>query len=259
MRLEGKTAFVTGAATGIRGEVQGIGGATAWLFAREGAKVVVADINDDLGRRTVDQIRGEGHDALFLHLDVRQEAEWVAAIHTTVSVFGRLDILVNNAGTGTEARQTVEHTTVETWDGQMAVHAKGAFLGIKHSIPKMRKTGGGSIVNISSIHGIVGNRRHTAYQAAKGAVRILTKTAAVQYASDHIRVNSVHPGYTMTPMIAPMLSSQPKVVQASLEEVPMGRLASSDEVAYGILFLASDESSFVTGAELVIDGGVIAQ
>ena len=259
MRLEGKGALVTGAATGIRGEIQGIGGATAWLFASEGAKVVVADINEDLGQKTADQIRSDGRDALYLHLDVRQEDEWAAAVHTTVSTFGRLDILVNNAGTGTEARQTVEHTTVETWDGQMAVHAKGAFLGMKHSVPEMRKAGGGSIVNISSIHGIVGTYTLTAYQAAKGAVRILTKAAAVQHASDGIRVNSVHPGYTMTPMIAPILSSEPDVVEARLEEVPMGRLASSDEVARGILFLASDESSFVTGAELVIDGGVTAQ
>ena len=141
MRLEGKVAIVTGAATGISGEVQGIGGATAWLFAREGAKVVVADIDDDLGQTTADQIRGDRLEALFLHLDVRQEGEWAAAVHATVSTFGRLDILVNNAGTGTEARQTVEHTTVEIWDGQMAVHAKGAFLGIKHSVQEMQKGG----------------------------------------------------------------------------------------------------------------------
>jgi cyclopentanol dehydrogenase len=258
MRLEGKVALITGAATGISGEIQGIGGAAAWLFSREGAKVVVADIDDELGRKTVDQIRGERGDALFLHLDVRREDEWAAAVRTAVSTYGRLDILVNNAGTGTEAAQTVEHTTVEIWDGQMAVHAKGAFLGIKHSIPEMRAAGGGSIVNVSSMHGIVGTSSVTAYQAAKGAVRILTKAAAIQYARDGIRVNSVHPGYTMTPMIADTLS-KPEVLRARLTEVPMGRVAASAEIAYAILYLASDESSYVTGAELVIDGGVTAQ
>jgi cyclopentanol dehydrogenase len=259
MKLVNKTAIVTGAATGILGEIQGIGGATARLFASEGANVVVADINDDLGQRTAEQIRSEGNNALFLHLDVRQENEWTAVVHKTVSTFGSLDILVNNAGTGSEARQTVEHTTVEIWDGQMDVHAKGAFLGMKHAIPEMRKIGGGSIVNISSIHGIVGTSTVTAYQAAKGAVRILTKAAAIQYANDNIRVNSVHPGYTLTPMMEPILSSRPDIVRACLKEVPMGRLASANEIAYGIMFLASDESSFVTGAELVIDGGVTAQ
>jgi cyclopentanol dehydrogenase len=141
----------------------------------------------------------------------------------------------------------------------MDVHAKGAFLGMKHAIPEMRKVGGGSIVNISSIHGIVGTSTVTAYQAAKGAVRILTKAAAIQYANDNIRVNSVHPGYTLTPMMEPILSSRPDIVRACLKEVPMGRLASANEIAHGIMFLASDESSFVTGAELVIDGGVTAQ
>ena len=258
MRLEGKVALITGAATGVRGETKGIGGACAWLFAREGARLVLADINDELGRTTASQIAEDGAGARYVHLDVRNEHEWTGAVDAGVSAYGRLDILVNNAGTGTEASQTVEHTTVETWDNQMAVHAKGNFFGMKHAIPAMRESGGGSIVNISSIHGIVGTFTVTAYQAAKGAIRILTKAAAIQYAGEGIRVNSVHPGYTLTPMTTAMFSD-PEITENRLAEIPMGRVASSDEIAQGVLYLASDEASYVTGAELVIDGGVTAQ
>jgi NAD(P)-dependent dehydrogenase (short-subunit alcohol dehydrogenase family) len=258
LRLDGKVALITGAATGVRGQTRGIGGACAWLFAREGARLVLADINDDLGRTTASQIGEDGADALYVHLDVRREREWAEAVDAAVSAYGRLDVLVNNAGTGTEASQTVEHTTVETWDNQMAVHAKASFLGMKHAIPAMRRAGGGSIVNISSIHGIVGTFTVTSYQAAKGAIRILTKAAAVQYAGEGIRVNSVHPGYTMTPMTT-LMFSDPEITESRLSEIPMGRIASSDEIAQGVLYLASDDASYVTGAELVIDGGVTAQ
>ncbi len=255
MRLDGKVALITGAATGVRGELMGIGGASAWLFSAEGAKVVVSDIDDETGETTAAQIRNSGSDAEYVHLDVTKSADWDHAIGTTVSKFGGLDVLVNNAGTG--ARFTVEETTEEIWDQQMAVHAKGAFLGIKRAIPEMRKGGGGSIINISSIFGIIGSPASTAYHAAKGAIRLLTKTAAVQYASDGIRVNSVHPGFTLTPLTVVQFEDR-DLIDSRLAGVPMRRLGESDEIANGILYLASDESSFVTGAELVIDGGFTA-
>jgi cyclopentanol dehydrogenase len=226
MRLAGKVALITGAAAGVQGELMGFGGAAAWLFARERAKVVLGDIKDEMGERTAAQIQEQGGEALYLHLDVTREEDWTRALQTTVSRYGRLDVLVNNAGTG--ARFPVEETTEAVWDAQMDVHAKGVFLGTKHAIPEMRKAGGGSIVNISSIYGLVGSPTSTAYHAAKGAIRLFTKSAAIQYAKDNIRVNSVHPGYCLTPL-------------------------TSDG------YLASDESSFVTGAELVIDGGTTAQ
>ena len=256
MRLEGKVALISGAATGVEGELMGFGGASARLFVREGAKVVLSDVNEESGQKTAAQIRAAGGDALFLRLDVTSEQDWKNAIETTVSSFGRLDILVNNAGYGVLA--TVEETTEEMWDGQMNVHAKGVFLGTKHAIPEMRKVGGGSIINISSIQGLVGSPITTAYNAAKGAIRIFTKAAAIQYAPDSIRVNSVHPGFAMTPATQEPFSD-PELLNPFLASVPMGRLASAMEVANGILYLASDESSFVTGSELVIDGGVTAQ
>ena len=256
MRLAGKTALITGAATGVKGELVGIGGATAWLFVREGAKVVVADVNEEMGQTTAAQISESGGEAAFLRLDVTCEQDWVDAVQATVSRFGRLDILVNSAGSAD--RTTIEDTTEEIWDGQMNVHAKAAFLGTKHAIPEMRKLGGGSIINISSIAGLVGSPSGTAYNAAKGAMRLLTKSAALQYAREAIRVNSVHPGFALT-AITRELFSTPEGLESRLGTVPMGRLATVEEIAYGVLFLASDESSFVTGAELVIDGGMTAQ
>ena len=258
MRLKGKVALITGAATGEKGGLMGIGGASAWLFAREGAKVMAADINDALGERTVVQIRADGLEAAYVHLDVRNEAEWAKAVKATVSEYGRLDILVNCAGNARGSEYPVEATSREAWDNQMDIHAKGAFLGMKHAIPEMRKAGGGSIVNISSMHGIVGTFTVTAYQAAKGALRILSKAAAIQYAKDNIRVNSVHPGFTITPETAPMFTD-PAIHADRVNGVPMGRMAKPEEIAYAILYLASEESSYVTGAELVVDGGVIAQ
>ena len=256
MRLEGKAALITGAATGIEAKLMGFGGATAWLFAREGAKVALTDINDELGQTTASQIRSQGGDALFVHLDVTSEQEWVSAIETTVSNFGRLDVLVNNAGTG--GRSLVEETTVEKWEEQMNVHAKGVFLGTKHAIPEMRKVGGGSIVNISSIYGIVGSPTSAPYHAAKGASRLFTKAAAIQYAKENIRVNSVHPGYSTTPLTEEYFADRERY-EWLISRTPMGRLGNADDIAYGILYLASEESSFVTGSELVIDGGVTAQ
>ena len=256
MRLEGKVALVSGAATGVEGRLMGFGGATARLFAREGAKVVVTDINEEMGEKTVSQLREGGADALFTRLDVTSEQDWRDAVALTVSRFGRLDVAVNNAGTG--ARVHVLETTEEIWDGQMAVHAKGVFLGTKHAIGEMRKTGGGSIVNVSSIMGIVGSPSSAAYSAAKGAIRIFTKAAAIQYAEDNIRVNSVHPGYADTPLTEPFFTDS-QTRGRLLDTVPAGRMGTADDIAYGILYLASDESSYVTGAELVIDGGMTAR
>ena len=255
MRLEGKVALITGAAAGVEGELMGFGGAAARLFTREDAKVVLTDIKDELGQRTAAQIRESGGEALFLRLDVTSEQDWTEGIRATVSRFGRLDILVNCAGTG--AHSTVEATTVEYWDEQLAVHAKGTFLGTRHAIPEMRKAGGGSIINVSSIMGLVGSPTSTAYHAAQGAIRLFTKSAAIQYANDNIRVNSVHPGYALTPLTSDILDTDGR--RWRLARIPLGRLGNADDIAYGILYLASDESSFVTGAELVIDGGTTAQ
>ncbi len=256
MRLDGKVAFISGAATGVRGELMGIGGASAWLFVREGAKVVLGDINEEDGSRTAAQIRESGGEALFVRLDVTNEQDWIDAIRTTVNEFGKLDIIVNNAGT--VVRTFVEETTEEAWDGQMAVHAKGVFLGTKHAIPEMRKIGGGSIINISSILGLVGSPTSAAYSAAKGAIRLFTKSAAIQYAGDNIRINSVHPGYTTTPLTQ-RIFSEPETAARLLGTVPAGRYGTSEDIASGILFLASDESSYMTGSELVIDGGMTAR
>ncbi len=260
MRLEGKVALITGAATGERDGLQGIGGATAWAFIREGARVVVTDIDDELGNRTVVQMNEDGGEAFYLHLDVREEAEWVAAIEATIARFGRLDILVNNAGYGTkEGLLPIEETPVDVFDDYVSVNARGTFLGTKHAVPHLRKAGGGSIVNISSIDGIIGETVTIAsYQAGKGAIRIFTKAAAIELAKDNIRVNSVHPGYTTTPAGRKSSISQ-EVFDHLLSKVPLGRRALANEIANGVLYLASDDSSYVTGAELIIDGGVTAQ
>ncbi len=256
MRLQGKVALITGAATGIEGQTMGFGGASARLFAREGARVVLTDINESDGEKTAAQIAESGGDAIFKRLDVTSERDWSEAIDATMSRFGALNILVNNAGTG--ARTTVEETTEEIWDDQMNVHAKGVFLGTKHAIPDMRRAGGGSIINVSSIFGLIGSRSSTAYHAAKGAIRIFTKAAAVQYAPDNIRVNSVHPGFALTPLTKEAFSD-PELMAPRMASIPLGRLGNARDIANGILYLASDESSFVTGSELVIDGGVTAQ
>lgn len=256
MRLEGKVALISGAATGVQGQTMGFGGASAWLFAREGARVVLGDINDVLGEQTATQMRDDGFDATYVHLDVTNEEDWVNAIRTTVAAHRRLDVLVNNAGTS--ARSTVEETTEEVWDAQMDVHAKGVFLGTKHAIPEMRKVGGGSIINVSSMYGIVGSPTVTAYHAAKGASRSFTKAAAIQYAGENIRVNSVHPGYADTPLTEQYFSD-PERRKWLIGRTPIGRLGKADDIANGILYLASDESKWVTGSELVIDGGTTAQ
>jgi NAD(P)-dependent dehydrogenase (short-subunit alcohol dehydrogenase family) len=250
MRLENKVALISGGA-------RGMGAAEAILFAGEGAKVVIGDVLEDEGRQTEAQINESGGECLFLRLDVTSESNWQDAVATTVSRFGKLDILVNNAGIFPLG--TVEDTSEDLWDRVMAINAKGVFMGTKHAIPEMRKTGGGSIINISSIAGLIGSRGAAAYGASKGAVRIFTKSTAIQYAADGIRANSVHPGIIETPMSIPTILTTEEQRDTQINRTPLGRIGTADDVASGILFLASDESSFMTGSELVIDGGLTAQ
>ena len=258
MRLEGKVALIAGAANGLQGELMGIGGATAWLFSREGAKVVLGDVNDELGERTASQIRDSGAEALFVHLDVTSAAEWSKSVQTAVARFGRLDILVNSAGNPEPNLFTLEETTEEFWDEVMDVHARGMFLGMKHAVPRMRDSGGGSIINISSILGMVGKANRISYVSAKGAIRLMTKTIALEYAKENIRVNSVHPGSVLTPRSL-VRRTDPERRSGEESNIPLGRLAKAEEIANAILFLASGESSYVTGSELVVDGGLTAQ
>ena len=248
MRLEGKVALISGGA-------RGMGATKAKLFAREGAKVVIGDILEAEGRQTEAEINEIGGECRFIRLDVTSEADWARAVAEAVAIFGKLDILVNNAGIDQIA--SVEDTSESEWDLVMAINAKGVFLGTKAAIPEMRKAGGGSIVNISSIVALVGGRT-TGYAASKGAVRLLTKSTAIQYAAEGIRTNSVHPGVIETPMSQDLLAD-PAYREMRAQRIPMGRIGTSEDVAYGVLFLASDESSFMTGSELVIDGGQTAQ
>ena len=249
MRLEGKVALITGAA-------RGQGAAEARLFAQEGAKVILADVSDPEGIAVAAEIAEAGGGAIYVHLDVTNESQWDAAVQSAVTSFGKLDILVNNAGIW--RRGHVMETSSEQWDDIMDVNAKGVFLGTKSAIPEMRKAGGGSIVNISSTAGLVGSKTSSAYSASKGAVRIFSKSTAIQYASEGIRANSIHPGPIDTDMgdqVWPDSTSR----EASISRTALSRIGTAQDIAYGALYLASDESSFVTGSELVIDGGVTAQ
>jgi cyclopentanol dehydrogenase len=249
MRLENKVAVISGGA-------RGMGAVEAMLFAKEGAKVVIGDMLEDEGRKTEAEINEAGGECVFVSLDVSDESAWEKAVGEAVSRFGKLDILVNNAGI--YRAHNVEETSSEEWDQIMDINAKGVFLGTKYAIPAMRKASGGSIVNISSVAGLVGSRETSAYNASKGAVRLLTKSTAIQYASEGIRANSVHPGTIETPMTEGFLADETKRADR-LNRTPLKRLGRPEDVAYGALYLASDESSFVTGSELVIDGGRTAE
>ena len=249
MRLEGKVALISGGA-------RGMGATEARMFAQEGARVVIGDVLEEEGRQTEAAINESGGECVFVRLDVTSEAAWNDAVATAVGRFGKLDILVNNAGI---ARiNNVEGTSEEEWDLVMDINAKGVFLGTKAAIPAMRDAGGGSIVNISSIAGLVGGRT-SSYTASKGAVRLLTKSTAIQYARDGIRCNSVHPGVIESPMTLPIMLDTESGREESAARHPMGRIGQPEDIAYGVLFLASDEASFMTGSELVIDGGLTAQ
>ena len=256
-RMDGKVAIISGGA-------RGMGAEEVNLFAKEGAKVVFGDILDDLGQQVEADAREAGLDVAYIHLDVTSESDWDAIVALAEERYGRLDALVNNAGISISAgggahNIAMEDTSVEDWDRVMDINSKGVFLGTKAAIPALRRAGAGSIVNISSIAGLSGawSRSHP-YNASKGAVRLFTKATAIQYAGEGIRCNSVHPGPIMTPMSSSTYAD-PEVAAQRLALVPLGRRAHPIEVAYGVLYLASDEASFVTGAELVIDGGCIAQ
>jgi NAD(P)-dependent dehydrogenase (short-subunit alcohol dehydrogenase family) len=249
-RLAGKVALISG---GARGQ----GAVEAQVFTQEGAAVVFGDVLDDEGKKVESDIRASGGRATYVHLNVTREADWRAAVSTTVQTYGKLDVLVNNAGILLHAK--IEDTSEADWDRIMAVNVKGVFLGTKCAIPAMRQAGGGSIINISSTAGLVGSPGETAaYTATKGAVRLFTKATAIQHAKDKIRCNSVHPGPIATDMIKEMLENKAAWEQR-LRRLPMRRVGTPQEVAYGVLYLASDEASYVTGSELVIDGGTTAE
>jgi NAD(P)-dependent dehydrogenase (short-subunit alcohol dehydrogenase family) len=248
-RLDGKVALISGAA-------RGIGGETARLMAQAGARVLIGDVLDEQGRQTVSAINAAGGQAEYVHLDVTREESWTAAVNLATSRFGKLDILVNNAGISGSAVNDLLDTAA--WDKLLAVNGRGVFLGTKYAVLAMKKTGGGSIVNLSSISGNTGQTMtHMGYNASKGAVRTLTKSTAVQFGADGIRANSVHPGL-MPPMRTSGATADPEVRAKMLKGVPLRRAGEVDEVANAILFLASDEASYITGAELYVDGGYLA-
>jgi NAD(P)-dependent dehydrogenase (short-subunit alcohol dehydrogenase family) len=250
-KLDGKVALISG---GARGQ----GAAEAETFAREGAKVVFGDIRDDEGRKVEAAILAAGGAATYVHLDVTSEADWQSAVKAATGRHGRLDILINNAAI-VIPRVPIEARTAAEWDQVMAVNAKGVFLGTKYAIPAMRQAGGGSIVNISSIAGI-GQSLHQepAYAASKGAIRIFTKVTASQHAKDRIRCNSVHPGPVDTEMFHSAFRD-PEAMERRLERIPLKRMGTVAEVVTAVLYLASDDSSYITGSELVVDGGALAQ
>jgi NAD(P)-dependent dehydrogenase (short-subunit alcohol dehydrogenase family) len=254
-RLDNKVAVVTGGA-------RGIGKATCKVLASEGAKVAVTDIIEDEGEQVAEEITDGGGTAEYWHLDTTRESEVEKVIGEAAEGFGGLHILVNNAGiAGTN--EATENIAVEEWANVMDVNVKGVFLCTKHAIDYMRKAGGGSIINLSSIYGIISAPDLPAYHASKGAVRLMSKTDALLYAKQNIRVNSVHPGYIWTPLVEELGKKAKGGANAFRKELasrhPVGHVGKPEDIAYGILYLASDESSFVTGSELVIDGGYTAQ
>lgn len=249
MRLDNKIALITGAA-------QGLGAAIARRFSEEGARIVICDLNAEAGEATAAAIVANGGNAFFQRLDVACEADWIAAMAAVAAHYGRLDVLVNNAGIN--IREPIEDMAAEHFDSMLSINVKGPFLGIKHAIPLMRRGGGGSIVNMSSICGLVGHKFTTeAYTVTKGAVTLLTKTVGVRYAKDNIRCNSIHPSTVDTPLVQ-ILFQDPKKKEERLGEVPLGRLATDLDVANAALYLASDEAAFVNGVALPVDGGLTA-
>ncbi len=254
-RLKDKTILVTGGA-------RGIGKAVCEKLAEEGANVAVTDIVDDEGRVVADGIRSRGGSADYWHMNSATETEVKRVIYEVVQAFGGLDGLVNNAGISGTNKPTHE-IGADAWDKVMEVNVKGVFLCTKHAIPHLRDAGGGSIVNLSSIYGLVGAPDLPPYHASKGAVRLMTKTDALLYAKENIRVNSIHPGYIWTPLVEELAERSDQSVEAFRENLagrhPVGRVGDPEDIAWGVVYLASDESKFVTGSELVIDGGYTAR
>ena len=254
-RTPGKVCIVTGAALGI-------GRACALRLAEEGARLALFDVLDADGNALCEQLRAAGHEAGYWHVDVSDEAQVAAAIDAVAARYGRIDVLVNNAGIAGANKPTDQITEAE-WDRVQAINVKGVFFGVKHVVAHMRRAGGGSIVNLSSIYGLVGAADSPPYHAAKGAVRLMSKTDAMLYAADAIRVNSVHPGFIWTPMVQHHLEAGGGDVEAARAQVaalhPLGHLGEPDDIAWGVVYLASEESKFVTGSELVVDGGYTAR
>jgi NAD(P)-dependent dehydrogenase (short-subunit alcohol dehydrogenase family) len=249
MRLENKIVIISGAA-------QGLGAAMAFRFAEEGAFVFIGDLKADTGNGVVEEIKKKGGKAFFLTLDVTSDTSWKSAMEDIGKMTGRLDVLINNAGIN--IREPIEEMKAESLDAMLAVNVKGPFLGTKHAIPLLRKSGGGSIINISSVCGLIGHQYTTeAYTVTKGAITLLTKSVAVRYAKDNIRCNSIHPSTVDTPLMQ-QLFKDPARKAERLGEVPLGRLATETDVANAALFLASDEASFLNGVALPVDGGTTA-
>jgi NAD(P)-dependent dehydrogenase (short-subunit alcohol dehydrogenase family) len=249
-RLKGKVALVTGGAMGI-------GKAACLLMAREGAKVAVTDLDEAQGGAVAEEIRKANGEAAFWRLDVSSEAEVRKVFAEVESRFGPVTALVSNAGISGANKPTHE-LTEEEWDRVQAVNVKGVFFCTKHVVPQMKKAGGGSIINLSSIYGLVGAPDVPAYHASKGAVRLMSKTDALLYATDRIRVNSVHPGFIWTPMVEKHLQTLPDPAaakKATAEAHPLGHMGEADDIGWACVYLASDEAKFITGAEIVVDGG----
>ncbi len=246
-RMDGKVAIVSGGASGI-------GAAHVRVFAAEGAKVIAGDLQEDKGKAVVEEANKNGGEAAFFRLDVTREEDWANVVKEAISRFGKLTTLINNAGIYWP--RGTEEETLEGWNTMISVNQTGVWLGMKAAVPAMREAGGGAIVNISSLYGLIGSPGSIAYHATKGAVRLMTKSAALEYVKQGIRVNSIHPGQIDTPILGDLT---PEMDAQIKEATPMGRLGRPEEIAYGSLYLCSDEAAFTTGAELVIDGGWFAQ
>jgi len=251
--LDGKVALVTGAASGI-------GRATALTFAREGARLIIADTNEDGGQQTVHMITENGGNATFVRVDVTQATDVEAMIGKAVATYGRLDCAHNNAGIGSRPRAPLHECSEATWDRVLDINLKGVWLCMKYEITQMLQQGGGTIVNTASIMGLVGSWSGTAsYNASKHGVVGLTKTAALEYARSGIRVNAVCPGYIRTPLIEEALTSRPEMEEQIVSRHPVGRMGRPEEIAEAVVWLCSDAASFVTGHTMTVDGGYVAQ